>query len=350
MARYYVWMAANISPLSRLDLQNMIYIHSAGHFHPENVIDNHFLEQLDIGTTDEWIIERVGIKSRRTILNLDYIKATHNQNPAAAAEASIYTNAQTGALAGEMAIKRAGLGKNNIGMVIAGSCTPQHSCPAEACTIAAALDIDAQGFDVNSACSSLAAQLHFLNMMRDDALPEYVLLVSPDNSTRHINYADRNSCVLWGDASSALVVSTRVPAALKIEHSMFTSSPAGWEKVTFAEHGHFDQEGRTVQTFAIKRSVAIIKQMSEHVPELGANKMKFIGHQANLGMLDTVCRRAEIADENHYYNVVEYGNCGAAGAPSVLSQNWDKLQSGDTLTLAVVGSGLSWGGVLVTVN
>ncbi|MBV1904844.1 MAG: ketoacyl-ACP synthase III [Pseudomonadales bacterium] len=327
----------------------MMYIHGAGHFHPENKIDNHFLQELDIGTTDEWIMERVGIQCRRTVLSLDYIKSTLNLNPAAAAEASQYTNAQTGALAGTMAIENAGLKKQDIGMVIAGSCTPQYSCPTEACTIAAALEIDAPSIDINSACSSLAAQLHFLNLMGENALPDYVLLVNPDNSTRHINYQDRNSCVLWGDATSAMVVSTRHKAAFQISHSCFTSTPAGWDKVTFTEHKHFDQEGRTVQTFAIKRSVATIRELAAHLPDVDISSMKFIGHQANLGMLSAVCKRAGIQAENHFFNVDQFGNCGAAGAPGVLSQNWRKFDAGDVLVLAVVGSGLSWGGVLINV-
>ncbi len=190
----------------------MLYIHGAGHFHPENVIDNDFLESLDIGTSNDWIMDRVGISERRTVLSLDYIKATRNANPAMATEAALYTNAQTGALASRQALRNAGIASSDIGLVIAGSCTPQFSCPAEACTIAAELEIETQSMDINSACSSLAAQLYMLNMMKPEALPDYVLIVNPDNSTPGIDYSDRNTCVLWGDACSALVVSPRIPA------------------------------------------------------------------------------------------------------------------------------------------
>lgn len=62
----------------------MLYLHAMGHFNPENVISNKFLEDLDIGTTNEWIMERVGIENRRTVLPLDYIVQTRNQNPQAA--------------------------------------------------------------------------------------------------------------------------------------------------------------------------------------------------------------------------------------------------------------------------
>src|SRR5436853_360702 len=77
----------------------MIFVHGLGHFHPENVIDNAFLESLDIGTTDSWIMDRVGIRARRTVLSLDYIRDTRNRDPRGAHEASLYTNAETGARA-----------------------------------------------------------------------------------------------------------------------------------------------------------------------------------------------------------------------------------------------------------
>ena len=73
----------------------MLFVHGLGHFHPENQIDNKFLEELDIGTNDEWIVSRVGISNRRTVLPLDYIKATKNQDLRAGLEAAVYSNAET---------------------------------------------------------------------------------------------------------------------------------------------------------------------------------------------------------------------------------------------------------------
>ena len=145
-------------------------------------------------------------------------------------------------------------------------------------------------------------------------------------------------------------MSTHNKSALEISQSCFTSSPAGCEKVVFSEHGHFDQEGRTVQTFAIKRSVAIIRELAAYVPETPIQDIKFIGHQANLSMLDFVCKRAGITPDNHFFNVDIFGNCGAAGAPTDLSQHWKNFKQGDVIVLAVVGSGLSWGGVLINVS
>ena len=115
-----------------------LYIHGLGHFHPENEVSNRFLEELDIGTTDDWIVDRVGIRARRTVLPLDYIRSTQNQDVRAAAEAALYTNAQMGARAAELAIQRAGVEKSRIGMVLSGSSAPSTVGPAEAAFVAPA--------------------------------------------------------------------------------------------------------------------------------------------------------------------------------------------------------------------
>lgn len=327
----------------------MIYLHGIGHFHPENIISNSFLEKLDIDTNDQWIMERVGIANRRTVLPLDYIKTTKNKNPQEAIEAAQYSNIETASLAAMEAIRRAGITKAEIGLVISGSCTPSSTCPAEACTIASALEIECPSLDINSACSTVAAQINFINMMVPEALPEYILLVTPENNTRFVDYSDRSSAVLWGDCSTALIISTKIPSRLKITNSAFFSSPSGCGKVQFPVMKHFFQEGRTVQTFAIKKSIALINHFREQLPADDASNLLFIGHQANLMMLESICNLASIKPKDHLYNVDQFGNCGAAGAVSVLAMNQDYLKQNEKIILGIVGAGLSWGGMLIEV-
>lgn len=318
-----------------------LYLHGLGHFHPENVIDNAFLESLDIGTTDAWILERVGIRTRRTVLPLDYLRTTRNADPRGAAEAALYTNAQTGARAARMALERAGLHASDVGMVVAGGCSPDFAIPAEACAIAAELGIEAPAFDLNAACSSFGAQLHLLRSM--EGLPPFVLVANPENNTRVIDYRDRSTAVLWGDGSSAAVISTTVPARLRCDRTAFGSSPAGWREVTIPRTGHFVQHGSAVQRFAIKTTCGLVEEL---LPPGGI----FIGHQANGLVLEAVCRRMGIEPERHLHNVERFGNTGAAGAPTVLSESWDELRDGTGLALATVGSGLAWAGARFTVG
>jgi len=326
-----------------------LYIHGVGHFHPENRIDNAFLSSLEIGTDDAWITERVGIKCRRTVLPLDYIASTRNAKPSEASAASLYTNAQTGALAARLALARAGLQPSDIGLVIAGGCSPQLSIPAEACQIAAELGIQATAYDLNSACSSFAVQLHHLRGMRPEALPDYVLVVNVENTTRTVDYNDRRTAVLWGDGSAAAVMSAKVPAPVRVTHSVVHSDPAGWKKVVIPAGGHFTQDGSAVQGFAIRKSVSTLAALAAHVRG-DRERLLFVGHQANLLMLNAVCQRGGIDPSRHLFNVDEFGNCGAAGAPGVLSQHWDRLPAHCEIALVVVGSGLTWGGLLIEVG
>lgn len=340
-------MGANTLHRSEGSAETNLYILGAGHFHPENVVDNRFLEELDIGTSDSWILERVGIESRRTVLPLDYIRDTRNTDARAAGRVARYTNAECGARAARVALERAGIAPESVGLVIAGGCSPQYTTPAEACTIAAELGIASPCFDLASACSSFAAQLHFLAGMRTDALPDYVLIVSVENTTRTINYNDRNTAVLWGDGSAAAVVSPRVSGRFRLGASLLRSDPENWKKVVIPSGGHFDQNGPAVQGFAIRKTGECVKDLRA---TLNGEDFWFIGHQANLLMLQSVVTRLKIDPDRHLYNVRDYGNCGAAGAPSVLSQNWDRFRRGEQILLAVVGAGLTWGAVTFEVT
>lgn len=347
MARCSAWTAASAS---EADGVGVLHLHGLGHFHPENVIDNHFLESLDIGTNEEWILERVGIRERRTVLPLDYLRETRNADPRGAQEAALYSNAETGRRASVLALERAGISADAIGMVVAGGCSPDMAIPAEAATIAAALGIEAPAFDLNSACSSFGAQLHLLGQM--GALPDYVLVVNPENTTRVVDYSDRSTAVLWGDGTSAAVISTKIPSRLRVFGTTLDSSPAGWGEVTIPRLGHFAQRGSAVQRFAIKTSLTCLEgrlpQMRDRVAAAGG-RLRFIGHQANLLMLESVTRRAGIAEDEHWHNVERRGNTGAAGAPTVLSEHWDELSKGDGVVMAVVGSGLTWAALNIEV-
>jgi 3-oxoacyl-[acyl-carrier-protein] synthase-3 len=320
-----------------------LYLHGLGHFHPKNEITNDFLTSLDIGTNSQWIEERVGIMSRRTVMSLDYIRETLNRDFTQAAEASDYTHAETGQFASEMALQRAGLEPSDIGMVIGGGCHPDFMSPADACTIAAQLGIEAPTFDMNSACTSFHLALYTLSLMRPEAVPEFVLVVTPETVTGSVDYSDRAGAVLWGDGTTAAVVSTKVPSRIEILGNSFESSPAGWDRVTIAPNEHFRQDGRTVQMFAIKKTIRVLKGLQQEFTHPD-HRLHFVGHQANLRMLDAVCKRCDIPEDRHHSNVIDFGNTGAAGAPSVVSMRWDEWQPGDDVALVGVGSGLTWSG------
>ncbi|HHH10694.1 MAG TPA: ketoacyl-ACP synthase III [Sorangium sp.] len=326
----------------------MLYIHGLGHFHPPNIIDNRFLESLEIGTTNDWIVSRVGIEQRRTVLPLEYIRTTKNCCLAAAQEAAEYNNAQCGARAAKMALARAGVPASDIGLVVAGGCSPQWCTPAEASVIARELEMEVPAFDLQAACSTFGAQLHWLAKM-GAGLPDYVLTVMVENNTRVIDYRDRSSCVLWGDGAAAAVVSTKHVGRLRVLQSTFGGAPSGALEVVVQRTGFFSQNGTKVQKFAIKRMVQLFRECQQGVAEGARDEVVYVGHQANLTMLRSVARRCEVAGEQHWFNIDRFGNQGAAGAPIVVSQRYDELEKGQHIGAVVVGAGLSWSGVLLEV-
>ena len=319
-----------------------LFLHGIGHFHPENEIDNRFLEALDIGTNEQWILDRVGIRARRTSLPLDYIRQTRNADPRAGQEAAVITNAQMAAGAARMAIERAGIQASDIGWVIGGSSAVDTVSPAEACNIAHELGLEVPAFDVNSACTSFFVALHLVSSMRPEALPRFVLLAVPESLTKTVDYRDRATAVLWGDGAVAAVVSAVEPGRVEISDTLICSSPAGNDKVVVPRQGFFHQDGAAVQKFAIRRTSQLVTQLRE-----GADPsctFGFVGHQANLRMLEGVCRIVGIPAERHFSNVERFGNTAAAGAPSVISQRWDAWTPQDEVGVVGVGAGLTWSG------
>jgi len=327
----------------------MLYLHSMGHFHPENIISNQFMEELDIGTTNDWIMERVGIQNRRTVLPLDYIRETKNVNPLESFSVRQYTNSRMSARAARMALERASLKPEDIGLVISGSSSPDNITPAEAGAVAAELGIEVPCFDLNTACSTFGTQVNFLMRMRPEELPPYCLLVGAESTTKVINYTDRNSAVLFGDGATAAVVSSTIPAPAAFVSGEFNARPSGWTKVGVTGDWVFSQDGNAVQGFAIRTTSDCLKTLQDQY-EAESQRFIFIAHQANLMMLKAVCERRAVKPANHWYNVDQFGNVGCCGAPSVLSMNWDKIQPGDNIALVIVGAGLAWAYAMLKVG
>jgi 3-oxoacyl-[acyl-carrier-protein] synthase-3 len=251
-----------------------------------------------------------------------------------------------GAEAARMALSRAGISASDVGLLIGGGCAPDTTSPAEACNIGRILETTSPALDMNSACSSFIAGINMLAMMDESKLPHYVLLVCAEVMTRTVDYSDRSAAVLWGDGAIAAVFSTREPGRARIEGTTMRTDPAGADKVVVPRIGFFNQEGRTVQSFAIRKTSDLFLKHREEF-ETETNRLHFIGHQANLRMLESVCRRCEIAEDRHHSNCEFFGNTGGASSGSVISQNWDKWKAGDDLSIVGVGSGLTWGSYLL---
>ncbi len=124
------------------------------------------------------------------------------------------------------------------------------------------------------------------------------------------------------------------------------SSPAGNDKVIVPRFGFFHQEGRTVQTFGIKRMTRLLGRLKEEFED-PERRFNFVGHQANNRMLESVCKHCNIPDERHFSNVEWFGNTASASSASVVSMEWEKWRDGDDVAVVGVGSGLTWSSYLI---
>ncbi|HOS15340.1 MAG TPA: 3-oxoacyl-[acyl-carrier-protein] synthase III C-terminal domain-containing protein, partial [Smithella sp.] len=208
---------------------------------------------------------------------------------------------------------------------------------------------DVPCLDMNSACSSFGMQINFLSKMQSETLPPYVLVVDSETMTKSVNYADRSMAVLFGDGSAAAIVSTQVPSRAVFCDCRFEARPQAWEKVGINYLWRFYQDGNAVQGFAIRTTTEGVKQMRDKFAR-EAERFIFIGHQANLSMLKTVCERTGVSSEDCWHNVDQFGNAGCCGAPSVLSGHWDELKPGDRVALSIVGAGLAWAHLMLKVE
>jgi 3-oxoacyl-[acyl-carrier-protein] synthase-3 len=332
-----------------------------GHWFPATILTNQFYENLDIGSASDWIADRVGILERRSVLSHQDIIALRRgeiSRPQLIAEGRLLPMAEMAVEPWKMAQDRSQASGSDAlepDLVISGSSVPDWDIPANACAIAQKLEIECAGFDVNSACSSFAVNLHVARALMQGGMHKTAAVFNIERYTTRIDYKDRASCVLFGDsAAAALLTSIDQPSSgkplpvdgLELIDTVVHSSPAGAPHVRLPEGEVFSQNGSAVQKFAVTKTVTVAREIMERNHLSERDVQYFIGHQANKRMLTSAAEKIGLTPEQHLYNVDYYGNQGGSGAPTVLSMNWDRFKSGDHIVVAVVGSGLTWGAAL----
>ena len=323
----------------------MLQISGIGYAHPSAAIDNRFIVSLGVDTSEEWILDKIGIESRRTVLPLEYISQTQNQDPLRAVEASADNPVTLGARAARMALERAGIKASDVGLVISNSCFPNQIVPTTAQSVAREIGAGCKAYDVNTACPAFALHMDFLANFREELLPDYVLCLSTAALTQKVNYRDRTDGAICGDGAAAWVVSAKHPGKIGVLYSFFNSDPFRCDAVVVDRYGYFHQDGRAVRDFSVRQTVRLIKDVESRF-KIDWSRDVFIGHQANATMLRQITNNRGIPDSSHWHNASQMGNQGAAGAPIVLGQHWDQIVPGQKIVVAVLGAGLSWGSVV----
>lgn len=315
-------------------------ITAVGGYVPETNAD---LEKM-VETNDEWIRTRTGISERR-ILN-EPGKATSD----------------LGAPAIQNLLKKRGIEASEIDCIICATVTPDMFFPATANLIAHKVGAtNAFGFDLSAACSGFLYAVTTGASFIESGRYNKVIVVGADKMSSIVDYTDRNTCVLFGDAAAAILLEPDTDG-YGIQDSILkcdgigadylymraggSLKPSSVETVLAKEHYIF-QEGKTVFKFAVKGMADVSAELLERNNLTGEDIAWLVPHQANLRIIDATADRMGLTKEKVMINIQKYGNTTAATIPLCLWEWENQLKKGDKIVLAAFGGGFTWGATLV---
>ncbi|MCX8490912.1 MAG: ketoacyl-ACP synthase III [Cyclobacteriaceae bacterium] len=322
-----------------------------GHHVPEAIITNQYLSTI-MDTTDEWIVERTGIKERRWI------------DPAKD------TVANMAAKASRIALQRAKLTEKDIDFIVFATITPDYFFPGSGVLLQRELGLDGSigAIDIRNACSGFIYALSVADQFIKTGMYKTILVVGAEIQSTAIDATTRgrNTAVIFADGAGAAVLqrsdkpgifSTHLHSDGNFAEELYVRDPGSSrpreerqpEQILDTTHYKVVMNGSLVFKHAVVRFLEVIQEA------LAANKMSkeditlLIPHQANLRISQFIQHKLEFADDRVYNNIMKYGNTTAASIPIALSEAWGegKIKENDVLCLAAFGSGFTWASALI---
>lgn len=309
-----------------------------GSYFPSQVRTNADLETM-VETTDEWIIERTGIKERRIIGDNE-------------------TVATMGALAALKAIEAAGIDKNSIDMIVMATTSAARALPSAACEVQRELDMPGiPAFDVAAACAGFCYALSIADQYIKSGMAKRVLVIGSDCLSRLMSPEDRSMVILFGDAAGAVILeaseqpgilSTHIHADGKYSELLYVDNPIRGDEAS-VHNSWGAMKGNEVFKVAVTRLSEVVEQT------LAANQMDksqidwLVPHQANLRIISAVARKLDMSMDQVVINLDRYGNTSAATVPTALDEavRDGRIQRGQTILLEAFGSGFAWASALI---
>lgn len=316
-------------------------IKGVGAFVPDYVLTNDELGKM-VDTTDEWIMTRVGIKERH-ILKVPGEGASY-----------------MGAKAIEDLFRKTGTKPEEIDMVICTTVTPDSPFPATATVISDKVGIrNALAFDMNGACSGFLFGFDVATQYIRTGARKKIIIVSTEMMSTITDYTDRTTCVLFGDAATAVLVEPTTEDVGMVDSILRTDGfgrihlhmkaggsvkPASHETVNNREHFIY-QEGRHVFKHAVSRMADVSAEIMERNDLKSEDIAWLVPHQANLRIIEATAERMGLSRDKVMINIERYGNTTTATIPLCLYE-WEKqLKKGDKIVLAAFGAGFTWGSI-----
>lgn len=320
-------------------------ITGVGHFAPDRKLTNKDLEQM-VNTNDEWITTRTGIKERRI---LEKERGTSFMAIKAA----------------EMVLNQRGISADEIDIIIVATVTPDQLVPATAALVQKGLNAgNCWGFDLNGGCTGFLCALTTGAQFIESGAHRKVLVIGADKMSAIVDYQDRNTCVLFGDAAGAVLLEPSEEEDLGIRDfilhldgsgSEYLKIPAGGSLLpasleTVDQRKHYVyQDGRSVFKHAVKEMAEVSTRIMRQNDISSEDVRLFIPHQANYRIIDAAAKKMELTPEQVFVNIAQYGNTTAATIPMAMSEAHQQgmMQKGDWIILAAFGAGFTWGSMLL---
>jgi 3-oxoacyl-[acyl-carrier-protein] synthase-3 len=289
-------------------------------------------------TSDEWILERTGIRRRRAA-DGPFV----HPKPSASPPQGMGTTAQMAADAGRSALRVAGLTGADIDLLVLCTTTPDQLVPATSSPLAHALSIKGGGMDINAACAGFTYGLvTSAGFIASGA--QRVLLIGAETLTRITNWEDRSNAFLFGDGAGAVVVEAvpGEPALLGWDIGVDGSL----QPLFFSDHGGTGMTMRGQEVFrkAIRVTVESATKSLERAKVSAAEIALFVPHQANVRIMDAVAERLGIPADRVASVIEQTGNTSSASIPIALTDaaNAGRLSDGDLVLFAGFGAGMTW--------
>jgi len=311
---------------------------------PEQRLTNAELEQR-VDTSDQWIVERTGIRERRV--------AREGESTATLAIE-----------AGAAAIKHAGLTPDAIDLLIVATATTEQLIPHTGAFVNDGLGVNCGSFDLNAGCAGFVYELVVGSAMLTAGNLDHVLVIGAETLSRVVDPHDRGTCILFGDGAAAMVLSASPddgPGLISFDLGVDGSAtgilgiPAGGsrEPTTTESVARGDHYLKMVGPEVFRRAVRIVVDSASNALQRAGVTVDditwFAPHQANVRIIDAAANRLAIPSERTLVNIDRYGNTSAASIPLVLSEAADsgRLQPGDLVLVSGFGAGLTWGSAVV---
>ena len=322
---------------------------SIGAYVPSKKLTNQDFEKM-VDTTNEWIIQRTGIKERYIAADDEFTSdlATH---------------------AAKQAIERSGLEFSEIDAIICATITPDFFCmPSTACVVADNLGIKySTAFDISAACSGFVYAMSMAKAFVESGMKKNVLIIGAEKLSSIVDYSDRTTCILFGDGAGAAIISAtenKNEAIIDIHTSSdgayqdFLVTPGGGSRNPCSidmlnnKLQYLQMKGNETFKLAVNTLTKDVIEILKENNLTSDNVDWFVPHQANYRIINAVAKKLKMSEDKVVLTVPRYGNTSAASIPMAINDWYEsgKIKKGDLLLLDTFGGGLTWGSALVYFN